>query len=305
MFVLCPHCQFLVALTPSGAPPERCPRCSERLQPDAATDDTNAATTPAVPRVAPEPPRRPSDEAGVADSAVTEASVATTVDIAAPGPPGDTGDAIASVLPAAGDAPVHIEIDRDTVSDAAQAAAPQEDEDAPPAARIPATAALVAAGHHRPARTLPRAWTLATAPVLFVVLVVQSLLADRAQLAADAHWRPVVVMACHVLQCTVPPWHEPEAFTLLDRNVRAARPGVLHVTANFRNDARWAQPWPSMLLTLSDADGRIAGERLFTPVEYLGREPTQNGLASGQRASVSMDVVEPARDVVAFTFDFR
>jgi hypothetical protein len=304
MFVLCPHCQFLVALTPSGAPPERCPRCSERLQPAASTVDTDAATTPAAPRVAPEPPRPPSDEAGVADSAVTEAFVAATVDIAAPEPPGDTREAVGSAAPAAGDAPAEIDIARDTALDAAQAATP--DEDAQAAARIPPTAVVVsAAGHDRPARMLPRGWTLATAPVLFVVLVVQSLLADRTQLAADAHWRPVVVAACHVLPCTVPPWHEPEAFTMLDRNVRAARPGVLHVTANFRNDARWAQPWPSMLLTLSDADGRIVGERLFTPVEYLGREPTQNRLASGQRASVSMDIVEPARDVVAFTFDFR
>ena len=37
MFVLCPHCQFLVALDPaSGQPPLRCPRCEEALQPTPA-----------------------------------------------------------------------------------------------------------------------------------------------------------------------------------------------------------------------------------------------------------------------------
>jgi hypothetical protein len=77
------------------------------------------------------------------------------------------------------------------------------------------------------------------------------------------------------------------------------------VSAGFRNDARWAQPWPALLLTLSDADGRIAGERAFRPDEYLATPPTQEGLGSGQVAKVSFDVIEPTRDVVAFTFDFR
>ena len=54
MFVLCPHCQFLVALDPaSGRPPARCPRCGEPVQPDAPA--TVAAATPAAPDAAPTP----------------------------------------------------------------------------------------------------------------------------------------------------------------------------------------------------------------------------------------------------------
>ena len=48
-----------------------------------------------------------------------------------------------------------------------------------------------------------------------------------------------------------------------------------------------------------------AGARAFRPEEYLVAPVTRNGLASGQSAKVSFDVVEPTRDVVAFTFDFR
>jgi hypothetical protein len=139
------------------------------------------------------------------------------------------------------------------------------------------------------------------------MLLLQSLLADRDHLAADARWRPLMTLLCDALPCTLPPWREPAAFTLLERDVRPdpKRPGVLHVSAGFRNDARWAQPWPALLLTLSDADGRVAGERAFRPEEYLGAATTKNGLASGQSTKVSFDVVEPTRDVVAFTFDFR
>jgi hypothetical protein len=142
---------------------------------------------------------------------------------------------------------------------------------------------------------------------LALLLVLQVLLADRAQLAADARWRPVVAGACTVLRCDVPAWREPAAFTLLQRDVRPApaRPGVLHVAASFRNDARWAQAWPMLLLTLSDADGRAVGFRAFTPAEYLGKAPAQPALASGASATVALDVVEPDPGVVAFTFDFR
>ena len=45
--------------------------------------------------------------------------------------------------------------------------------------------------------------------------------------------------------------------------------------------------------------------RRFAPRDYLGASPTRSGLASGQSATVAMDIVEPAPRIVAFTFDFR
>jgi hypothetical protein len=142
---------------------------------------------------------------------------------------------------------------------------------------------------------------------LALLLVLQLLLADRAQLASSARWRPLVSALCGALQCSLPAWREPAAFTLLHRDVRPhpTLPGVLHVSATFRNDARWPQPWPALLLTLSDVDGRNVGARAFAPREYLGDAPTHGGLASGQSATVAMDIIEPAPRIVAFTFDFH
>lgn len=143
--------------------------------------------------------------------------------------------------------------------------------------------------------------------VLSLLLLVQVLLADRVHLAADARWRPLVQGACAVLRCEVPAWREPAAFTLLQRDVRPnpAKRGALHVAASFRNDAPWPQAWPTLLLTLSDADGRAVGFRAFTPAEYLGKAPAADTLASGASAAVALDVIEPGPDVVAFTFDFH
>lgn len=139
------------------------------------------------------------------------------------------------------------------------------------------------------------------------MLLVQILLADRMQLAADARWRPFVSAACMILRCEVPAWREPAAITLVDRDVRPhpARAGALRVKATFRNDARWAQAWPVLMLTLSDVDGRVVGARAFQPREYLGREPAHATIASDEAAAVAMDILEPMPGVVAFTFDFR
>ena len=144
---------------------------------------------------------------------------------------------------------------------------------------------------------------------LSLLLVLQLLLAQRDTLAADARWRPTVSALCTLLRCRLPPWREPGAFTMLSRDVRAhpSAPGALLINASFRNDARWPQPWPRVLLTLSNVDGRIVGARAFAAGEYLGADTaaTQHELAPGQTAAITMAVVEPAPDIVAFSFDFR
>ena len=148
-----------------------------------------------------------------------------------------------------------------------------------------------------------RSWVIAAA--LALLLCVQVVLAQRETLAADASWRPLIAGVCPVLHCDVPSWREPTAFTMLQRSVqpKPGERGVLHVSASFRNDARWEQPWPTVLLTLSDMDGRQVGQRAFVPADYRGS--SDNGLiAPGQSATIQLDVVEPAQQVVAFTFDF-
>ncbi len=157
--------------------------------------------------------------------------------------------------------------------------------------------------------TSPQRRWLMTAAIasLSLLLLLQILLADRARLAEDARWRPVLSTLCGALGCALPPWREPDALQLLARDVRPdpARPGVLRASATFRNDARWPQAWPRMALTLSDVEGRTVGTRTFEPHEYLGGQPTENTLSSGQSAMVRLDVLEPAANVVAFSFEFH
>ncbi|WP_022973660.1 DUF3426 domain-containing protein, partial [Xanthomonas maliensis] len=188
--------------------------------------------------------------------------------------------------------------------------APRQSAAAAPAAPRPAGAnapSFLRRGHQRPRlRAGARHWGLLAGLVL--LLAGQMVLADRAHLASDARWRPLVVRVCNVVGCRVPAWREPAAFTLLTREVRplAGMPGVLQIQASFRNDARWAQAWPWLQLSLSDTDGRVIGARVFAPQDYLGKAPVaEDTLAPGQAVQVAFRVREPAASTAAFNFDFR
>ena len=143
--------------------------------------------------------------------------------------------------------------------------------------------------------------------VLALLLATQLFFSERTRLAANAQWRPLVTAVCDATGCKVPAWHEPDAFAMLSRDVIAVpgRPGVLRVQASIRNDARWSQPWPILVLSLSDADGRLLGSRRFMPADYLGRTPDTALLQAGQAAQLAFDIVEPSTGVVAFDFRFE
>jgi hypothetical protein len=185
---------------------------------------------------------------------------------------------------------------------AASAADPGPGAPAKPRANTPSFARSPSRIRHRRNRI---EWSVVAG--LAALLLVQVVASDFDQLAASATTRPWLQGLCGALHCTLPAWREPQALRMLQRDVRAnpQRPGTLRISASFRNDARWAQPWPRLRVTLSDADGRAIAARDFAANEYLGAAATANGIASGQVAGIAFDVVDPSPRVTAFTFEFR
>lgn len=150
-------------------------------------------------------------------------------------------------------------------------------------------------------------WLWLTVPVLTISLLLQIGVADRASLAADPVWRPRIIALCDVLRCDVPAWREPGALHVTSREIRPhpSAPGVLMVTATFRNDAAFAQPWPQLQLSLTNLDGDSFGLRRFSPREYLGSDPATPLIGAAQSATVTLEIVDPGRRAVAFGLDFR
>ena len=302
MFFPCPHCQFLVNHHPQLRPlPHACPRCGRPLiedgvslvEPDSVVAPSGPAASPGP--VAPIEPSAPKASGSLA-TLLIDPPVAAPVSIEAD--------------PMVEEIEETEEIEEVEAVTAVEEAATVEPVEAPPASEpepAPAAATTASTG---PAFAAPTAagrgrWRWPLIALLALLLGLQILLADRARLAADPGWRPVVENLCGALGCTLPSWHEPTAFLMLDRQIRPAdTPGALRVDATFRNDARWAQDWPALQLALSDADGRVLGSAAFTPEQYLGAAPATR-LAPGQSAQASFLVREPAPGTVAFSFEFR
>lgn len=264
MFVACPHCGFLVASL--GTATRRCPRCGGAVEAGQAKPLETEADAPAAGEDADGATGHAADAADTDTAAATNTSTDTA---AAAGEPDTAAPATSPV---------------------------RRSQRAPSFVRRHAPA---------PAHSSDRRWWWVVV-TLTLLLALQLLLAQREELAANARWRPVIGHLCGVLHCKLPAWREPAAFTMLQRSVRP-RPGVagvLRVDASFRNDARWAQPWPTVLLTLSDMEGRPVGLRAFQPHEYLSGHGGGR-IAPGQSATIRFDVIEPAQRVVAFTFDFK
>ena len=341
MFQSCPHCHELVSIgLPNTAQDTLCPRCGGVVQ--AATPAAEPETPPAAggrgapslasflqPRA--EPATVPADEARieVAPAPIGTAQAADTDTDPEPTHGDDVATSpIAAVDPAASQSepPLAAESTTPATQEPAQpvadlAIAAEADDHAsntahlaPPAVAAAELQAPDAADQAVPSFTQdilvvqpgPAPWQWLAMLVLAVALLLQVILADRARLASDPAWRPLLLNLCGILGCTLPPWREPGAFTMLSRDVRplAGVPGALQAQATFRNEARWAQAWPLLLVSLSDADGRVVGARVFRPDEYLA-EATQAGLAPGQSAQVVLQLREPDASVVAFAFDFR
>lgn len=150
-------------------------------------------------------------------------------------------------------------------------------------------------------------WLYLAVPTLTLSLLVQIAVADRARLAADPLWRPRIVALCAWFACTVPAWRETAAFQITSREIRPhpSVPGVLLVTATFRNDAAFAQAWPQLQLSLANMEGDSLGLRRFAPREYLGNDPSTARIGPGQSATITLEILDPGKRAVAFGFEFR
>lgn len=287
-----PIAPIATMLRPRAPGPEAAPEAEPEAPAPAATGDASplaaeAAPTPAAQPFAPVPATPP-----------TPAELDEAADTDTP------GDAETAVQPVA-DATTGT--DAPHATDAADSPV-QTTPDPAPATAPAATRALPSFARRRRRGASGFGWKSGAAIAgLALLLVLQLLLADRVNLASDARWRPLLANVCGVFGCSLPPWREPGAFSVLARDVRPhpSTPGVLRVTATFRNDARWSQPWPRVRLTLSDVNGRAVAARDFDAGDYLGEAPAQAELRSGQSASIAMDVLEPAARSVAFDFELH
>lgn len=123
-------------------------------------------------------------------------------------------------------------------------------------------------------------WGLASL-VLVLVLFLQSVFFLRNLIASQAPvTRPWLEAACAKIGCSLSLPKDAELIQILGSDLQAepAGPDHLQLKLTLGNRAAYAQAWPVLVLTLTDARDQAQARRSFAPSEYLA---DQRLLASG------------------------
>lgn len=145
--------------------------------------------------------------------------------------------------------------------------------------------------------------------LLLAVLLLQLAYLKRNELAKVPELAPYIHQACNTIpQCVIPIQRALEQFQLESRHVYA-HPNIakaLVVTVTFRNNASFTQPYPTLLLSMSNVRGQEVATRRFLPDEYLDKfSDVGTGMASQQSSSISLELADPGDQAMAFEIDFQ
>jgi len=146
-----------------------------------------------------------------------------------------------------------------------------------------------------PAEGIGLLWVIGSI-VLALVLVVQSIVVFRHDIVSAAPTlRPLLVQICQPLSCDVSHVRQIERIFIVGSALQQApsagaqttqRDYVLRLT--LQNRGAYAQPWPALMLTLTDASGTAVIRRAVMPTQYLPSNLLNAPFAA--RQEVSLDI---------------
>lgn len=123
------------------------------------------------------------------------------------------------------------------------------------------------------------------------------------------HWsridpyRSYYSLACNLLDCQLPARIDTSKIKVSNLVIRS-HPQVqnaLTVDAILLNHAQFAQPFPDLVISFSDLNGKTVAARRFTPDEYLAGELAgRSKIPYNQPVHLSMDIADPGRQAVNY-----
>lgn len=140
---------------------------------------------------------------------------------------------------------------------------------------------------------------------LLALLVVQVIYYLRYDLIAKPEYQQQVLNLCRVLPCDEQRFHSPQQFRLTERNVftHPTRDQALIINGRFVNQAPFAQQPLRLRISLSDLQGNLIANRLFTPDEYLV-DPGLRRIEPGKSVPFRLEIFDPDEKALTYEFDF-
>ena len=142
---------------------------------------------------------------------------------------------------------------------------------------------------------------------LVVLLAAQLLFVQREAFAQDPTLRPVLTEMCDLVGCTLPSRRAVDRIELTRRHVYS-HPNVddaLLIDITMVNEARFAQPYPVLTVTLGDRRGEPVVRRSLQPREYEPRLGRDARMAPGSPVNVVLEVRDPGAEARTFDLDFH
>ena len=141
----------------------------------------------------------------------------------------------------------------------------------------------------------PRRWPWIVLTVFaLVALALQATLHFRVDLASRLPAvRPVLTTLCDVLACSIPLPMDIAAIGIdtSDLHPDPAQADRLQLLATLRNRSPYAQTWPHLEVTLTDASDKVLLRRALTPAEYLAeRKMVAAGFAARSEQALKLDL---------------
>jgi len=173
--------------------------------------------------------------------------------------------------------------------------------------RAPRQFPVSADGWHHRTLTMRDAFSGTAIVFLVLLLAMQWVFFNRADLVRVQDWRPGLEQFCKYLHCSLPLRVDLSQLKLLNREVRQ-HPRVaeaLLVNATLSNQADFTQPYPVLELSFSGLGGNPVALRRFRPMEYVNDTQTiKRGMPPGEPVPVVLEIMDPGETAVSYQFGF-
>ena len=146
--------------------------------------------------------------------------------------------------------------------------------------------------------------------VLLLLLSISGLLQlawlERHTLVNDPQGKQLISMLCNIAGCTPPQQRAPKQFRVLSRDMTShpTHENALLFLLVMANHAEFEQPYPYLQLNLFDDKRRPAGQRVFSPEEYLGEQPSPDLLKPDHAVYIRLQLFDPGPGISGFEIKF-
>jgi predicted Zn finger-like uncharacterized protein len=141
---------------------------------------------------------------------------------------------------------------------------------------------------------------LVSLSILFALLAgLQTIYAKRTQIAAEyPQYKAYLVQACHALQCEIPLPKNLDLLTIDDSDMQEDdnHQNVIKFSSVLANNARFAQAYPNIELTLTSTDDEPVLRRVVKPSEYL-KTGTDISAGLGSREEMRIQLAINVKDL--------